>query len=230
MAHSQRLLTLIAITFNPHCASALVFGPHLTKDPPVRPFVAPALFMSPSDFDGGALYGILGSGWTSPDWNWGSAAGTGHDCALICRRRWSTVDSRELLVESLLNPSSSVGEGSASSALPNSAREPPFEEVKLVLALTWQNGRWDASDGGPGGYGEVLHEMACADRYEPSADADQSRALVEDMRSRFHLITSSQKEMRDMDTIKDVGEDLDAERRKCSGLVLRAMGFVQNGL
>jgi hypothetical protein len=102
----------------------------------------------------GELYGIPNSGWTNPQWNWGYARGTGHDCAAICRTRYQTRASRETLVQQLLL----------------NHEEPPttnIEEVKLVLALAWQKGRWDGSDGGRGGYGDVLAYMAQAERYEP---------------------------------------------------------------
>merc|ERR1719282_1135055 len=98
------------------------------------------------------IYGIEGSGWKSPDWNWGSARGTGHDCAAICRRRWSDPADRRKLVDSLLDPVE------FKASRPES--EVPFEEIKLILGLAWQRGRWDGSDGGPGGYGTVLEIMA----------------------------------------------------------------------
>ena len=96
------------------------------------------------------------SGWTSPVWNWGSASGTGHDCVAICRRRYATRKSRADLVDQLLHPVEYRPK-----RLPAN-----FEEVKLVLALAWQKGRWDGSDIGPYGYGAVLSAIARAERYE----------------------------------------------------------------
>eukprot|EP00984_Skeletonema_dohrnii_P029991 scaffold21033_cov71-Skeletonema_dohrnii-CCMP3373.AAC.1 len=92
------------------------------------------------------IYNIPNSGWKSKQWNWGSASGTGHDAAMICRRRWDSREERQKLVQSLLDPVE------FKASYPDS--EVPFEEVKLVLGLAWQRGRWDGSDGGPGGYGE----------------------------------------------------------------------------
>lgn len=179
----------------------------------------------------GEIYGVPGSGWSSPKWNWGSASGTGHDCAMICRRRWSTAESRAALVEALANPPR-VDDGGVSLDDADAARDPPFEEVKLILGLAWQNGRWDGSDGGRGGYGEVLAEMARADKYEPSDDPDKIRALVEDMRRRYHLLGPGKEDAVDMESLDADGDGagLDATRRRCAGLVLRAMGFVRSGL
>eukprot|EP00566_Odontella_aurita_P021949 CAMPEP_0113552588 /NCGR_PEP_ID=MMETSP0015_2-20120614/15150_1 /TAXON_ID=2838 /ORGANISM="Odontella" /LENGTH=236 /DNA_ID=CAMNT_0000453581 /DNA_START=10 /DNA_END=720 /DNA_ORIENTATION=- /assembly_acc=CAM_ASM_000160 len=175
----------------------------------------------------GEIYAVPGSGWASPDWNWGYASGTGHDCAMICRRRWSAADSRAALVEALLHPP--PADGGLVDA--DAARDPPFEEVKLVLGLAWQCGRWDGSDGGRGGYGEVLAKMA-SKAYEPSDDPAKSRSFVEDMRRRYRLLGGGKEDAAEMDSLDvgDDGADLDEARRRCAGLVLRAMGFVQNGL
>ena len=157
------------------------------------------------------IYGIPNSGWSSKQWNWGSAIGTGHDCALICRRQYDSRKSREQLVSNLLQ-----------------CKGPPFEEVKLVLGLAWQRGRWDGSDGGRGGYGEVLSEMAKAERYERSEEGD--KLLVQDMQERYLLLNPSNEDKEAMMAIFDETDDLDAARRRCSGLVLKSMGFVDSGL
>jgi len=111
--------------------------------------------------------------------------------------------------------------------------EPPFDEVKLVLALAWQRGRWDGSDGGRDGYGDVLSAMADARRYEIEGTSEsRAKALVQDMRSRFHKLQPSEEDAEVMNSIDVDGEgcDLDAARRQCAGLVLKAMGFVDGGL
>jgi hypothetical protein len=167
------------------------------------------------------IYNVEKSGWTSPQWNWGSASGTGHDCAAICRKTYTTRQSRSSLVKKLYEAASKEARD----------REPKnFEEVKLVLALAWQNGRWNGSDGGRGGYGEVLAAMADASRYEVGSEDDCSRLLIEDMQSRFHLLDPDRE---DLDTMQrlfdDLEPDTDAARRRCSALVLKAMGFVENG-
>lgn len=113
---------------------------------------------------------------------------------------------------------------------PPSFSEPPFEEIKLVLALGWQKGRWDGSDGGQGGYCEVLAAMAEAKRYETEG-SEESRIItfVEDMRERFHLLNPSEEDVARMAAI-DMGEDeLERGQRVCCGLVLKAMGFVETG-
>ena len=119
---------------------------------------------------------------------------------------------------------------------PNDAalRKPEnFEEVKLILGLAWQNGRWDGSDGGPGGYSEVLQHMAEAKRYEVGSEEECARRFVEDLQDRFELLDSIDvvsSELREMRSILDDDSDLDYSRRKASGLVLEAMGFVDKGL
>jgi hypothetical protein len=160
------------------------------------------------------IYGIPNSGWTCPEWNWGYAVGTGHDCAAKCRSRYDSELKRRELVEALLR-----GEGPSN-----------FEEVKLVLALAWQKGRWDGSDGGPGGYGDVLTMMAQAKRYEEGAD--RCKLLVLDMEQRFELLKPTK---HDLHMMNEVNGDLDSgniqlAKRKCAGLVLNCMGFAQRGL
>lgn len=175
------------------------------------------------------IYGIPNSGWTSSQWNWGYASGTGHDCAAICRNRYKTSTSRQEFVQSLLLSGSSSD---------NDDDEPPdtsinFEEVKLVLALAWQRGRWDGSDGGSGGYGDVLNEMANAQRYESGSDKECSIRLVQDMQERYHLLKPSNKDLERMEGLlmkgDDDGLDYDRARRVASGLVLKSMGFIENG-
>jgi hypothetical protein len=160
------------------------------------------------------IYGIAKSGWASPAWNWGSAAGTGHDCALICRQKYSNKQSRETLVQDLI-----------------SAKPEPqiFEEVKLVLGLTFQNGRWDGSDGGRGGYGDVLSLMAAAERYELGSEEQCAINFIQDLGARFHLLKPAEGDQSLMDQVLD-DPDVDAARRRCSGLVLKGMGFIENGL
>jgi len=74
--------------------------------------------------------------------------------------------------------------------------ELPFDDVKLVLTLAWQSGRWDGIDGGRGGYGDVLSAMADARRYE-TEDTEESRSvtLAQDMRSRFLINCDLRKRM-----------------------------------
>lgn len=159
----------------------------------------------------------------SPQWNWGSARGTGHDCAAICRQQYSTKESREELIQNLLEPHPDD---------PKSRIPLNFEEVTLVLGLAWQNGRWDGSDGGKGGYGEVLQHMAGAKRYEVGSEEECRKRFVEDLQDRFELLDSIDvvsSELREMRCILDDDSDLDYARRKASGLVLEAMGFVDKG-
>jgi len=168
------------------------------------------------------MYGVKNSGWTSPQWNWGYAAGTGHDCAAICRENYRTIESRMELVQDLCT----------APTIDAKDRKPEnFEEIKLTLALAWQRGRWDGSDGGRGGYGQVLAAMADASRYEDGSEAECSWRLVEDMQQRFSMLKPEKDRQDQMAKLQDdIGSDYDAARRKCCGLVLEAMGFVENGL
>jgi hypothetical protein len=166
------------------------------------------------------LYGVPGSGWTSPTWNWGYAVGTGHDCARICRNKFQSRSSRTQLVRDLLNPAN--GEDAAAQAT-------DLEELKLVLALAWQRGRWDGSDGGPGGYGEVLSHMAEAVRYELGSAVECRRRLLGDMQSRFATLQPSEAAVQQVASLSPSDEDVDSSLRVCSGLVLQAMGFVERG-
>ena len=159
------------------------------------------------------IYGVPNSGWKSPEWNWGSASGTGHDCAAICRRTYGTAEARQELVSSLLSGEVAVD----------------FEEVKLTMALAWQNGRWDGSDGGPGGYGDVLKTMAQARRYEEGSEEECARNLAQDMQTRFSLLNPSKDQKAAMDRIATDSKDALVARNRCSGLVLQAMGFVEKG-
>ena len=191
------------------------------------------------------IYNIPGSGWTSPTWNWGYANGTGHDCALICRRKYSTEQSRQELIQSLLF------DGEDNNKIANDDTDdndnnttPSFEEVKLILGLTIQRGRWDGTDGGRnGGYGQVLEYMAQAERYESSNEELNSKLFVKDMSDRFHLIVGNMfndddendididDSMKMMKQIQnDYEHDYDIMRRKCTGLVLKKMGFVEFGM
>lgn len=168
------------------------------------------------------IYDIPNSGWTAAKWNWGYAMGTGHDCAAICRKKYTTREPRSVLVKDLFDAPS----------LPPHARGPQnFEEIKLVLALAWQRGRWDGSDGGKGGYGEVLAAMADASRYEIGDEDDCSRLLVQDMQDRYRFLNPNAEDLAAMEKLFDDCEpDTDAARRRCSALVLKSMGFIENGL
>jgi hypothetical protein len=154
------------------------------------------------------IYNIPGSGWTSPQWNWGYAVGTGHDCARICRQQYATRAARVALLQ-------------------NIATEPEnLEEIKLILALAWQKGRWDGTDGGVGGYGQVLEALATANRYESS---NNQQLLFLDMQEKFHVLNPSDDLQKKMNALSEL-EDVDLATRRCSALVLEAMGFIENGL
>ena len=212
-------LSAIALALQISHCGAFISPRHHTE----RPAYLTKMFAADSTY-AEWLYDIPNSSWTSPQWNWGYASGTGHDCAAICRRKFASRAAREDLVKSLLDPN-------------NAQQQPPtFEEVKLVLGLAIQRGRWDGSDGGPGGYGDVLAAMADARRYETDG-TEESRMVnfTKDMKLRYRLLNPTKEDMEAMESI-DVSSgdltvaELDVARRKCSGLVLKGMGFIDNGI
>jgi len=166
------------------------------------------------------IYGIPNSGWTSPSWNWGYGSGTGHDCAAICRQKYSSKEERLHLINSLLKTTTET-------------MNIDFEEVKLVMALAWQRGRGrNGSDGGPGGYGDVLAMMADAKRYEDDSDNNSKILLFRDMRERYYLLDPNNDDKIAMENLDEENNDGDINTtlQSCSGLVLKAMGFIRNGI
>lgn len=166
------------------------------------------------------IYNVRGSGWSSPEWRWGYSVGTGHDCAMICRQKYSKQKSRSDLIKQLWDSVKCV----------DGQRQPCFEEVKLILGLAFQNARWDGSDGGPGGYADILTMMADAKRYETEDDVANAKIFSDDMLSRVHLI-SPEESLEKLKGIRDFcGDDYDLLRRKCSAYVLSEIGFIEKGL
>lgn len=164
------------------------------------------------------IYGVKNAGWTSSEWNWGYAQGTGHTCAAICRELYATRTARQDLVDNLL------------AGNPNEPSNP--EEIKLILALAWQRGRWDGTDGGKGGYGQVLSAMAAAKRYEDGPSYEEClRRLVTDMAdpNRFNRLGASPAEIKEMEACASCASAQEGFR-KCAGMVLKAMGFIDRGL
>jgi len=167
------------------------------------------------------IYGIPGSGWSSPSWNWGYGVGTGHDCAAICRRKYGSKSSRGELLRQLLL-------GVVDDSSNNSDDVLNFEEVKLILGLAWQNGRWSGKDGGEGGYSEVLQRMADAQRYEVGPDCEA--LFVKDMAERYHLLKPDVADAQEMKGCCEADQNVQVSKLKCAGLVLKSMGFLEDGL
>ena len=150
--------------------------------------------------------------------------GTGHDCAAICRRRWSDTIDRKKIVDSLLEPAANHNRG-----------EIPFEEVKLILGLTWQRA------GRSHGYSKVLENMARAKRYEiPNDEVLSALNFITDIRDSFSSVAQSKQELDLMNRVAGEvlqyhhhmvsREDVFRIRRVCAGMVLDAMKFVENGI
>lgn len=116
------------------------------------------------------IFGVEAS-WSSPEWNWGSPFGLGHDCAMKCRQKFASSSARQELVNSLVHADTDT------QILPN------FEDVKLVLALAWQRAR--KFDPDMEAYGQVLDAMADL-RYENEKDdMEGDKLLVQDMQKRY---------------------------------------------
>jgi hypothetical protein len=152
--------------------------------------------------------------------------GAGHDCAAICRRRWSDEADRKKLVDALLNPEAYHSQ--------HKSYEVPFEEVKLILGLLWQRaGRSHA-------FNEVLGNMVDAKRYELADEVLSALNFVEDVRDAFPDVALKKSHVDHMNAV--AGEILHYHdhmvdrveafriRRVCAGMVLKEMGFIENGI
>ena len=71
--------------------------------------------------------------------------------------------------------------------------------------------------------------MANAKRYEENVE-DGKTVLFRDMQERFHLLDPNNEDEIMMKQLLDNTDiNIDTTLRCCSGLVLKAMGFIQNG-
>jgi len=191
-------------------------------------------FSLPSPSPSKEVYGIPGSGWSSPEWKWGSATGTAHDCAKICRQQYATPEARAELIQCLLlsNEDMNINLDAADDSISSNKKRTPenFEEVKLVLALAWQKARKKCY-GGLETYGELLDEMAKGQRYEEGTEEFCSMLLVQHMQKRFFWLYPDVQDKISMNILLyDCDDDFDWIRRRCSGLVLKAMEFEEIGL
>lgn len=79
----------------------------------------------------------------------------------------------------------------------------------------------------------MLQHMAEAKRYEDGSEKECAVRLLHDMQSRFDLLRPSSDQIAAMHSLRVDGGDDDDDvyqaRRRCSGLVLQAMGFIKNG-
>ena len=116
----------------------------------------------------GGLYGIEGASWSSPSWNWGSAIGTGHDCARIFRNKVSARGDREAYLATLREAT-------------EEASSDKLDEAKLALCLTIQRACRSGHAGPtykPEGMYAVMDKMARAERYEGKGAGER---LVKDL-------------------------------------------------
>ena len=147
----------------------------------------------------------------------------GHDCAMICRNKWSNIQSRKELIQSLIRGDEKIYDF-----------DPEWlDELKLILGLCWQRGRRDGSDGGIGGYSEVLDNLSGC-QYETFVPCDDGvaskRNFLNDMRTRFELIAKSQEYIGLVMDLSEEEDDLDISVKICSGAVLDSMNFIEWGI
>ena len=179
------------------------------------------------------MYGVPDSKWSSPKWNWGYASGSGHDCALICRNKFASSDSRRMLIESLMLTDNAQIKSEGSLSFLTTLEEDWLDELKLILGLTWQRGRRDGTDGGPGGYSEVLFNLADC-QFETFFACDDGissqRNFLKDMKARYSLISKTDSDLQYVKDLSEESEDLDHSIRSCAGYVLSSMEFVALGM
>jgi hypothetical protein len=153
-----------------------------------------------------ALYGIPNSNWASSDWNWGYAKGTAHDCAKICRQKYSSVHSRQQLLSSLMERTCSCD----------------VEELKLILALQCQRQRK---------LGDVVQNLVQANRYESEDDnGSGSHQLVLDLQERFSKLKPNSEDMQQMIDLSMEEWKPKSTLQPCIALVLKTLDFIECGM
>jgi hypothetical protein len=153
-----------------------------------------------------SLYGIPNSSWASSEWNWGYASGTAHDCAKICRRKYSSVQSRQQLLNSLMERSCPC----------------TYEEIKLILALQCQRQRQ---------LGDVIQNMVQATRYESNDDDVRgSQQLALDLQERFSKLQPNSEDMQQMIALSMEQKNREDTLQPCIALVLKSLNFIEIGM
>ena len=169
--------------------------------------------------------------WTSPTWNWGSARGDAHDCARVVRAHLnaSTEARRQWLIALI-------------SSTPLLCAV-PWEEAKLVMALTWQlsgHRGADACKNGGGSWLEILEKMRQG-WYEGGMDGEDGgrvgggdRLLAREMAQRIGpegaAMVMDAKATAEQATNGDEEWVHDAVRRATCAAVLLENGFLEEGI
>lgn len=136
---------------------------------------------------------------------------------MICREEYATKEAREKLIENLID-----------TRIPED-----FEVVKLVLALVMQKANNWKPWGGQveASYTQVLNAMVEAERYEEEEEDIGTRRFVQDLQKRFVWLEPEVEDKIAMNLVLyDAEDDFDLARRRCCGLTLKAMDFVDFGL
>lgn len=110
------------------------------------------------------------SGFSDPNWNWGSSNGTGHDAAMAIRQTLGTNDRRKEFVRNLGANSEAIG----------------IDDIKLALALRFQRASHEGIIGSKEG-NRIMNNMAAL-KYE---NADGEAALLRDLNALIGIISES---------------------------------------
>jgi hypothetical protein len=104
-------------------------------------------------------HALIHMGWSSPNWNWGSAIGDAHDEAMRIRSELSTPESRIKFLQD------------------NAAEAVPLEDAKMALALGCQRARNLGYDL-PGKPWELLMEDMAACKFEGEDGPDKLATAI----------------------------------------------------
>lgn len=110
------------------------------------------------------------SGFSDPNWNWGSSNGTGHDAAMAIRQTLGTKDRRREFVSNLDANCEAIG----------------IDDIKLALALRFQRASHEGIIGSKEG-NRIMRNMAAL-KYE---NAVGEAALLLDLNALIDIISES---------------------------------------
>lgn len=134
---------------------------------------------------------------------------------MICRQKYASDESgRGALIDSLMEGDDDVD----------------LEEAKLILALVIQKANHLKPWGGQieVAYTQVLDHLVGAERYEDNAEKP---LLLQDLQKLFMWLEPDVQDKIDMNLLLyEAKDDIELATRKCLGLTLQAMEFVEFGL
>jgi hypothetical protein len=110
-------------------------------------------------------------GFSDPNWNWGSSMGTGHDAAMKLRNRLDSADKRDQFIVGIINGKADFN----------------LEDVKLALALRFQNAARESIAGGREGY-EIMEKMANRKYENGNGDTKGEDLLLTDLEALISIL------------------------------------------